>query len=79
MTLPIQFIFNLCCCDHNNNSSKIEVQDLKHPKIKLNYNAKPYQKRNLNETNYNKGYYCNFNSCGTRCFNGATNKSYKNN
>ena len=79
MSLPIQLIFNFYGYEQKNNSSKLEVQDLKHQKVKFNYNAKPYQRKNLNEIKYNKGYYYNLNRCGTRSFNGATNKSYKNN
>lgn len=79
MSLPIQLIFNFYGYDPNNKSTKIETPKREVPKIKLNYEAKPYQRRNLNEFKYNKGYYCNLNRCGTRSFNGASNKSYKNN
>ena len=79
MSLPIQLIFNFYGYDPNNKSSKIETPKREVPKINFNYEAKPYQRRNLNESKYNKGYYCNLNRCGTRSFNGASNKSYKNN
>lgn len=54
--------------------------DLKFKNNKRNYNlnAKPYHKKN-NNSNYIKGINPNMNACGSRTFNGCSNKSYKKN
>ena len=81
MTLPIQFIFNFYGYDLNEHKQEFKEVIKTTPnesKIKLNYEAKPYQRRNKSETKYNKGYYCNLNQANGRSFNGQSNKSYKN-
>lgn len=78
MTLPIQIIINMCHHDLTKEEIKPAPKlELNQPKIKFNYDAKPYQRRNKGQVNYNKGYYCNMNQTNTRSFNGASNKSYK--
>lgn len=84
---PYQFIaFNYyynCQCDKLHNKKQIEKVETFKPdfeqksKNKYNFNAKPYQRSNKN-MNFIKGYNPNQNACGSRCFNGCSNKSYKN-
>lgn len=79
MTFPIQIIINMCHHDLTKEEIKPAPKlELDQSKIKFNYDAKPYQRQNKNQINYNKGYYCNMNQVNTRSFNGSSNKFYKN-
>ena len=79
MTIPLQIIFNIYHCNHDNQIKEVPKQEFIKPNdIKFNYNATPYKRSNKNQ-NHNKGYYCNLNACNTRSFNGSSNKSYKSN